>query len=126
MYELSVTEHFDAAHWLENYDGKCRELHGHRWEVMVTIVGTQLNSGNMLIDFSKIKHGLKTIVDDMLDHKCLNTSLGENNPTAEFLARYIYSEFYAQHHLWQISNKVALDSVTVWESPEYCATFRSD
>ena len=31
--------HFDAAHYLRNYKGKCANTHGHRWEVLVKISG---------------------------------------------------------------------------------------
>ncbi len=38
MYEVSVREHFDAAHYLmRGYRGRCENLHGHRFQVMVTV-----------------------------------------------------------------------------------------
>ncbi|MDR1412975.1 MAG: reverse transcriptase-like protein, partial [Actinomycetes bacterium] len=40
-YHLSVKEHFDAAHHLYDYPGQCRNLHGHTWEVEVTVSGTR-------------------------------------------------------------------------------------
>ena len=30
MYYLETEEHFDAAHFLKGYAGKCSNLHGHR------------------------------------------------------------------------------------------------
>ena len=35
MYELRVKDHFDAAHYIADYKGKCHRMHGHRWEVEV-------------------------------------------------------------------------------------------
>jgi 6-pyruvoyltetrahydropterin/6-carboxytetrahydropterin synthase len=37
MYGLQAEAHFDAAHFLTNYHGKCENLHGHRWRVVATI-----------------------------------------------------------------------------------------
>lgn len=36
MYELIAEGHFDSAHFLHGYDGKCENLHGHRWRVVAT------------------------------------------------------------------------------------------
>ena len=37
MYEISIEQHFDAAHFLRGYRGKCEALHGHRFKVVVKI-----------------------------------------------------------------------------------------
>ncbi|MFA6347415.1 MAG: 6-carboxytetrahydropterin synthase, partial [Dehalococcoidales bacterium] len=42
MYKLSVEEHFDAAHALRGYKGKCENLHGHRFVVKVKVTSSQL------------------------------------------------------------------------------------
>ena len=34
MYQVSVEQHFDAAHYLRDYHGKCENLHGHRFKVV--------------------------------------------------------------------------------------------
>ena len=74
MYQL-VTEHsMDAAHFLAGYEGKCGNIHGHRWRVIVTIQGEQLeSSGNergMIVDFSKLKEDVKEMVD-FFDHSLI-------------------------------------------------------
>ena len=33
MFLLNVKAHYDAAHFLRNYKGKCEKLHGHRYDV---------------------------------------------------------------------------------------------
>lgn len=116
MYELKVKVHFDAAHHLEGYEGKCQRVHGHRWDVEVAIQGNQLDALNMLVDFSEVKKGLKTIIDDQLDHYDLNNVLNEKCPTAEYLAFWIFDK---------LSNDTMLHvaSVTVWESPECSITY---
>ena len=37
MYTVSVQAHYDAAHFLRNYKGKCERLHGHRYIVEVAL-----------------------------------------------------------------------------------------
>ncbi len=37
MYQIIVEHHFDAAHFLRGYQGKCEALHGHRFRVVVKI-----------------------------------------------------------------------------------------
>ena len=43
MYKISVEQHFDAAHFLRDYHGKCENLHGHRFKVVVTVEADELN-----------------------------------------------------------------------------------
>ena len=46
MYYLKTESSFDSAHFLKGYDGKCRNLHGHRWRVVVEIAADQLKDGS--------------------------------------------------------------------------------
>ena len=55
MFRIQVKDHFDSAHQLRGYEGKCSRVHGHRWDVEVCIEGTQLDHLNMLIDFTIVK-----------------------------------------------------------------------
>ena len=43
MYEISVQKHFDAAHFLRGYRGKCEAMHGHRFEVVARVRASKLN-----------------------------------------------------------------------------------
>lgn len=114
MYILRVKSHFDAAHRLEDYDGKCSRLHGHRWDVEIRVVGETLDDINMLVDFGYLKQKLKAILDGVCDHYGLNESLQESNPTAEFIAQWLYTE------LIRTSNDLPglIQSVRIWESPD--------
>ena len=40
IYTLTVKGHFDAAHSLAGYPGECRNLHGHTWDVEVSVSGS--------------------------------------------------------------------------------------
>ena len=37
MYILTTKHHFDSAHFLKGYDGKCSNIHGHRWFIEVSV-----------------------------------------------------------------------------------------
>ena len=107
MYEIRVSSSFDAAHHIPDYEGKCRNVHGHHWTVVASYRGKELDNLGMVIDFTKIKDKLNEIIS-MFDHSDLNTSLEE--PTAENIARNIY---------WFLkSGPSGLHSVTVYESPD--------
>ena len=74
MYYLKTESSFDSAHFLKGYDGKCRNLHGHRWRVVVEIAADQLKdegqTRGMLVDFSDLKNALEDICDDF-DHSLI-------------------------------------------------------
>lgn len=92
MYEVRIETHFCAAHFLENYHGKCESLHGHNYKVFATVAGDTLDSGGMLIDFGILKNKVNCVVDT-LDHKCLNDiEYFCNNPSAERIAKYIFDK----------------------------------
>ncbi len=55
MYEVSVRHHFDAAHALRGYGGKCENLHGHRFEVVVMVQAQGLNEIGIAYDFVELK-----------------------------------------------------------------------
>ena len=108
MYKLNFQYHFDSAHKLNNYNGKCANLHGHRWNVEVEIEKEYL-SDDMVIDFTF----LKGIIDE-LDHKCLNDII-EFNPTAENITRYL------QERISLCSGGKVI--VKVFESPNASITY---
>lgn len=125
MFQVYVQAHFDAAHFIRNYDGNCAKLHGHRWNVVVCIEGRQLDHLGMLIDFSEVKHSIREKLK-LLDHSLLNDlasfSLEGVNPTAENLAQQLYTEL--KKDLLLTDKRLA--SVQVNESPDAWAIFKED
>ena len=95
MYEIKVRSHFSAAHKILEHGGKCANLHGHNWNVDVTLNAAALDSIGLAVDFSKVKEALKQVIQP-LDHVNLNDlplfSTAANNPTAENLSRHIFNE----------------------------------
>ncbi|MDR0513725.1 MAG: 6-carboxytetrahydropterin synthase QueD [Coriobacteriaceae bacterium] len=119
-YQLSLRDHFDAAHTLVGYDGPCRYLHGHTWDVEATIAGEFLDQVGMLYDFKTLKRDLHAVLENF-DHRYVNDvpPFDVINPTAENLARVIFCELEKT-----LPDKVYLQEVAVWESPQAKVTYR--
>lgn len=67
------------AHALWNYDGPCRNIHGHSYQLYVTVIGdTNLDPGNpklgMVMDFTDLKKIVKDSVVDVFDHSVVISS----------------------------------------------------
>ena len=121
IYALTVKDHFDAAHSLYGYPGECANLHGHTWDVEVTVESLQLCELGMVYDFALLKKDLKSVLATW-DHKHINeiAPFDDISPTAENLARIIFedlSKFISQPG-------VTLKEVAVWESPIAKLTYR--
>ncbi|PCI37056.1 MAG: 6-carboxytetrahydropterin synthase QueD [Rhodospirillaceae bacterium] len=84
---------FEAAHLLPNVpEGhKCKRLHGHSFEVTLTVTGPVDDVTGWVIDFADIKRAFKPTLD-RLDHYYLNDIKGLENPTSENIARWIWGE----------------------------------
>ena len=118
MYRISVRSHFDAAHYLRDYGGKCEEMHGHRFEVVVSVEAGELNDIGLAYDFTDLKKHLNEILK-RFDHVCLNdiSPFDRMNPSSENIARTIYEALIG------LLTGVRFSSVEVWESPESKAVY---
>lgn len=137
MFRLTTEKSFDAAHFLKDYKGKCKNLHGHRWRVLVTVCQEKLieagQQRGMVIDFDNLKKVLKKETD-YFDHTFIYEvgslkevtlkALQEEEfalrevpfrPTAEEFSRYFFNKFKSQGF--------PIESVTVYETPKNCATY---
>jgi len=83
---------FEAAHLLPGApEGhKCRRLHGHSYRVRVWVRGEPDPAAGWIVDFADIKAACEPIRRE-LDHHYLNEIEGLENPTAELLARWIWT-----------------------------------
>ncbi|HAX73843.1 MAG TPA: 6-carboxytetrahydropterin synthase QueD [Firmicutes bacterium] len=72
MFILKNEVEFDMAHYLSGYEGKCHNIHGHRYRLVTKVSAQTLHTEGqlrgMVDDFSNIKVVLKTI-HDLFDHK---------------------------------------------------------
>lgn len=79
---------FEAAHNLPRHDGKCRDLHGHSYRLLVAVERPVDADSGMAIDFGDLKQVVRSEVIAPLDHKLLNKLI--ENPTAEEIAVWIW------------------------------------
>jgi len=93
MYTISVQAHYDAAHLLRDYEGKCARLHGHRYVVEVALQTAEVGTKGMACDFGDLKGHLKELVG-RFDHQNLNDipPFTEIESTAENQARFFFEE----------------------------------
>ena len=131
MYSVTKRIDFCYGHRLLDYDGICKHPHGHNAVAEIEIRSEALDRRNMVADFSDIKRVIKAWVDRELDHKMILRhddplvkslqALGEpiyildSNPTVERIARLLFD----------VSRELglAVDRVTVWETPTSWATY---
>jgi len=107
---------FDAAHYLPNYDGKCKNVHGHTWKVEVVLNGVKDKKTGMVIDFNELKKIFEPVII-MYDHQNLNDFM--DNPTAENIAETIYFALFNDF----TDKQIDLLEVRVWESTTSMASY---
>lgn len=123
VYQISIEQHFDAAHYLRGYQGKCEALHGHRFRVVVKVTATRIDDVGMAYDFTKLKRHLGDILS-RFDHTCLNDAppFDSINPSSENIATTIYNELKPK----LADAPVSLACVEVWESPQSGVAYSAD
>jgi len=70
---LTKVSRFEMAHALWNYDGLCRNIHGHSYILAVTVIGEPCADINnpkygMVMDFGELKRIVKEEIIDPMDH----------------------------------------------------------
>lgn len=86
MAKIRVTKefHFEMAHVLWNYDGPCKNVHGHSYKLFVTVTGTPVNDvenprNGMVMDFSELKRIVSDDIVAIFDHSVVvNGSMDES------------------------------------------------
>ncbi len=123
MYQISVEQDFDAAHFLRGYHGKCEALHGHRFRVVIKVKSSQIDDIGIAYDFRALKQHLADILA-RFDHTLLNDlpPFDEINPSSENIASTIYKEL--QPKLAEVP--VSISCVEVWESPQSGVVYNPD
>lgn len=133
------TGHFEAAHMLSKYDGKCKNLHGHSYKYEVVVDGGLNN--DMIIDFNYIKdvcegydHAIifaspqfqseaeKELLTWAFDNGMRYAVMQNGRPTAENIAKQIADEVYALAGKTCDINSVG---VKLWETDNNYATART-
>lgn len=138
MYILTAKADFDSAHFLLGHEGKCSNIHGHRWTIEAQISADSLiisgPAKGMIVDFSDFKTILRKLADD-LDHKFIietgsmkSTTLEalrsegfkivelDFRPTAENFSKYVF-DYLGEKGL-------PVSEVKIYETPDNCATYK--
>lgn len=136
MYTLKTGACFDSAHFLAGYHGKCANLHGHTWRIEAEVRRDALQSEGeqrgMILDFGDLKREVRALAD-RFDHALIYESgtlkaatlaalqdegfrlIGvPYRPTAENFARAFFEA---------LSEHLPVSRVTVYETPENCASY---
>ena len=87
MSNIRITKQFsfETGHALYGYDGKCKNIHGHSYQLFVTVIGKPVSNSEhvkfgMVIDFSDLKKIVKEEIVDQFDHA---TVFNKNTPHVE-------------------------------------------
>lgn len=59
---------FDAGHRVTRHESKCRNVHGHRYRVEITVQADEVDGVGRVVDFGVVKKIVGSWVDDHLDH----------------------------------------------------------
>ena len=104
---ISKDFNFAMGHVLPlTYEGKCRQFHGHNYDLRVEVSASKLDKNGFVMDFGDLKTIVNKIIDDELDHRFMiqrtdsrAAALGELDksimrvefiPTAENIASYLF------------------------------------
>jgi 6-pyruvoyltetrahydropterin/6-carboxytetrahydropterin synthase len=131
MFRVTKELSFCFGHRLMNYDGKCRQLHGHNAKAVVTVAAPELDEQGMVADFSALRRHIGDWIDRTLDHKLVLhqddplvpvlRDMGDpvlaipDHPTTENLAKLIFEHVEREGY--------PVVEVTLWETPTSYATY---
>ncbi len=134
---------FEASHALNNYDGLCRNVHGHSYKLFVTIAGSpnqdcQSPKYGMVMDFGDLKKIVQRRIIEVYDHalvlnkdnnfvsaaKSMNTKLvlTDFQPTCENMlihfAQIIGSELPEEVELQELKLHETATSFATWSKDD--------
>jgi len=113
-WQLKVKRKFSSAHFLQNYRGKCENMHGHTFVLEAHFAVDRLDRSGISIDFST----LKAYLDQLLpDHRVLN-DLYDFSPSAENLSRHFFGLIRRKYP--------SLSRVILWESDDTGCEYSED
>lgn len=106
---LSKIFTFETSHFLPNYNGKCRFMHGHSYKLFVTVKGPVNEETGMAMDFGDLKRIVTENIVDKYDHALLNDYF--QNPTAENTIVHMFDVISSK-----LPHGVKLDTLRLYET----------
>ena len=134
MLQLAKVFHFEMAHAIHGYEGPCKNIHGHSYELQVTVSSVHRHSDfipapGFIVDFKELKQLVTASIIKRLDHKLVlsatyirehpSVALMENlitwqvEPTAENLLLYIQKTLAAN-----MPDTVRLSELKLYETKD--------
>lgn len=110
MIRITKIFHFETAHAVHGYIGKCSHIHGHSYELHVCVAAREqqdeyIAAPGFVVDFKQLKQWVQTHVVELLDHSLVlsrdyiaahphlqthtNLCVWEMEPTAENILLFI-------------------------------------
>lgn len=137
--QITTRLEFDAGHRIPSHKSQCRNLHGHRYALEITLSGDIITAENtsehgMVMDFSDVKAIAKKYVVDVWDHAFLvyqhdkevltflnslenhKTVIFSTVPTAENMAAEAFKILKSQYQD-TYGNQLNLEKVRLYETP---------
>ncbi len=136
--QITTRLEFDAGHRIPNHKSQCRNLHGHRYALEITLSGDvitqEISENGMVMDFSDVKRIARESVVDVWDHAFLvyekdaevlnflntlpnhKTVIFPSVPTAENMAAEAFKILKSQYQDIY-GNHLKLDRVRLYETP---------
>lgn len=113
MAKIRVTKFYDfeMAHALWNYNGLCKNIHGHTYKLYVTVIGEpisdpQSSKMGMVIDFGDLKKIVKGEIVDKLDHSLV---IYKDAPHKQLLT---LGDMYHRHFVFDF--QPTCENLVVW------------
>jgi 6-pyruvoyltetrahydropterin/6-carboxytetrahydropterin synthase len=126
---------FDAAHRVKRHESKCKNLHGHRYVLEISVSAPELDALGRVVDFGVLKEKLGGWIDIHWDHQTIlwqeDTALGEaiqqqtdqavyylpENPTAENMVKYLLQNICPT----LLPAPLKVEKLKLWETPNCSA-----
>ena len=144
MYYIKRHFSFAGGHRLSKHGGLCKNIHGHNYDVWVTVRSPELNENDMVMDFGDLKgivepylkeydhclivnqkdvHWMKPLADKM-GFKAKVMDQINRDPTAEVMAEIFFK--FIKDLFTRLFNHIEVDQVEVFENVKSSAIYRED
>ena len=133
MFKVKSQIEFDMAHYLSGYNGKCSNIHGHRYKLIVSVKSETLHQEGqlrgMVDDFGNIKARLKEI-EDLYDHKLVIEDNEDGRLVAQKLSEVPYrptAEEMSRDIFYKLKDMgLNVSEVELFETPTNSCTYSED
>lgn len=131
MYKIAKEFQFDACHMLDGHNGKCHNLHGHTYRLIVEVSDHLIQQGSssaMVMDFADLKQIVKQHIIDKLDHAFIYHQYNSNERQIAELLQQMQRKTFAfpcrttaegiSHYIFDVLKPyIPISTVTLWETP---------